>query len=296
VRITVRVPATSANLGPGFDCFGLALDLCNEVTVDTEAEPSVTWEGEGADELPTDGTDMISRAMEATLERYPADGRGAMPPFSLHGANRIPLERGLGSSSAAAVAGAAIAQAWSGRSGPVVEQPVLGAVLLSVASELEGHPDNAAAVVHGGFTIVTRGVARRLDPHPSLVPVVFVPEERLATNRAREVLPSSVSRDDAVFNVGRAAFAVVALTQDPSLLPVAMDDRLHEDARASLMPDSANVLSELRRSQLPACLSGAGPSVLAFERNRHPMPEPPAGWRVLRPGVRRTGVEIEVED
>ncbi|HEV2951066.1 MAG TPA: hypothetical protein VGZ51_03090 [Actinomycetota bacterium] len=109
MRITVRVPATSANLGPGFDCFGLALDLCNEVTVDTEAERGVTWEGEGADELTTDGTDMVSRAISFTVEQLlQLHPNAEVPTFSLLGINRIPLERGLGSSSAAAVAGVAI--------------------------------------------------------------------------------------------------------------------------------------------------------------------------------------------
>ena len=117
MRITVRVPATSANLGPGFDCFGLALDLCNEVTVDTEAEPGVTWEGEGADELPTDGTDMVSRAIAYTVERICIDWRlpnASIPAFALHGVNRIPLARGLGSSAAAAVAGVQIARVLLG--------------------------------------------------------------------------------------------------------------------------------------------------------------------------------------
>ena len=323
MRITVRVPATSANLGPGFDCFGLALDLCNEVTVDTEAEPGVTWEGEGADELPTDGTDMVSRAIAFTLERQARDGAtssaeegsrsaGAtdevwteveaprpvrpMPPFALHGINRIPLERGLGSSSAAAVAGAAIAQAWIGRTDPVSEDPILATLLFRVAAELEGHPDNAAAAVHGGFTIVARGMAQRFEPHPSLEPVVFIPEERVSTSSARRALPTTVPREDAVFNVGQAALTALAFTERPKLLVIALHDRLHEEARASLMPGSAAALLELRRANVPACLSGAGPSVLAFEHEHHPMPAPPDGWRAIRPGVRSTGVEVVVED
>ena len=321
MRITVRVPATSANLGPGFDCFGLALDLCNEVTVDTEAEPGVTWEGEGADELPTDGTDMVSRAIAATLERHPGDESspasserddrtdpriwtavaptrppGPMPPFSLHGVNRIPLERGLGSSAAAAVAGVAIAHSWMGRRGPIADQPVFAAILIADATELEGHPDNATAAVLGGFTIVASGIKERFDPHPSIDPIVFISENRVATKSARRALPSRVDRDDAVFNVGQAALTAIAFTQRPELLFLALLDRLHEEARASLMPESATVLTELRRSQVPACLSGAGPSVLAFEREKRSIPDPPAGWRVIRPGVRRTGVEIVVED
>jgi homoserine kinase len=287
VRITVRVPATSANLGPGFDCFGLALDLCNEVTVDTEAEPGVTWEGEGADDLPTDGTDMVSRAIaDATL------GPGySLPALALHGINRIPLERGLGSSAAAAVAGATIGSVLRGV--PPADAAEAG---FDDAAVLEGHADNAAAAIHGGFTVVVGSTARRLDPHPSLDPVVLVPEERSATAAARSVLSPTVPREDAVFNVGQAALAVIAFTQDPTLLIVALRDRLHEDARAALMPGSADLLSELRGRQVPACLSGAGPSILAFEREDNVVDDPPDGWRAIRPGVRSIGVEVVVED
>ena len=286
MRITVRVPATSANLGPGFDCFGLALDLCNEVTVDTEAEPGVTWEGEGADELPTDGTDMASRAIADAAQRPGF----SLPAFALHGTNRIPLERGLGSSAAAAVAGAAIGYVLAG-------VPAADAVEAAFdnAAVLEGHADNAAAAVYGGFTVVAGGIARRLDPHPSLAPVVLVPEERLATSAARDVLSPTVSREDAVFNVGQAALTVIAFTRDPTLLIDALRDRLHEDARAALMPGSADLLKELRSRQVPACLSGAGPSVLAFDSDGRPTGDPPDGWRAIRPGINASGVEVQVE-
>ena len=297
MRITVRVPATSANLGPGFDCFGLALDLCNEVTVDTEGEPGVTWEGEGAAELPTDGTDMVSRAMAHALEQQRRSKRDAeLPVFAILGVNRIPLERGLGSSSAATVAGIVLAQAWFGRIGPEGEQP-LALDVFSHAADLEGHPDNAAAATHGGFTIVADRVVRRLDPHPDLDPVVLVPDHlRLPTGDARSALPSAVSRQEAVFNIGHAALAVVAFTQDPSLLLVALQDRLHEDPRAGLVPESASLLAELRHREIPACLSGAGPSLLAFERAGHAVADLPDGWRAIRPGVRAKGFELFVED
>jgi homoserine kinase len=293
VRITVRVPATSANLGPGFDCFGLALDLCNEVTVDTEAEPGVTWEGEGADELPTDGTDMVSRAIAHTIEQLRRSAPEAdVPPIFLHGVNRIPLERGLGSSAAAAVGGAAIANALlyealigADPSGP---HPIFG-----YAAELEGHRDNAAAATFGGFTIVVDGFVHRLDPHPALDPSVLVPDAlRSQTDAARRTLRAEVSRPDAVFNIGCAALVVIGMTQDPDLLLVALRDRLHEDARASLMPESATLLGALRRRQIPACLSGAGPSVLAFPGEGQEFDDLPEGWRVIRPGVRARGVEV----
>jgi homoserine kinase len=298
VRITVRVPSTSANLGPGFDCFGLALDLCNEVTVDTEAEPGVTWEGEGSDELPTDGSDMVSRAMAHTLEQQRGFHPNAkLPPISLHGVNRIPLERGLGSSSAAAVAGVALANALLGEAAtsatPEDPYPIFG-----YAASIEGHPDNAAAAVYGGFTIVATGSVHRLDPHPELDPVVLLPDRlRLPTSAARKALTEDVSRRDAVFNLSHASLAVLAFTKDPSLLDLALQDRLHEDARLALIPEAKDLLRELRqRRQVPSCVSGAGPSLLAFEREGSTVDDLPDGWRAIRPGVRAKGVEVFVED
>src|SRR6187397_2877678 len=157
MRASVSVPATSANLGPGFDTFGLALDIRNVVTIDTTAEPRVTWELEGAAELPTDGSDLISRTMGMVAARM----QEPLPAFALHGENHIPLARGLGSSSAAIVAG----------------------VVLALAAEFEGHPDNVAPACFGGFTIaLAGGLVRRLDPHPDLTSVtLIVPVTRLLT-------------------------------------------------------------------------------------------------------------------
>jgi homoserine kinase len=295
VRVTVRVPATSANLGPGFDCFGLALDLCNEITVDTETTPGVTWEGEGADELPTDGSDMVSRAIAATVEHQSRIHPGAdVPSFGLHGMNRIPLERGLGSSAAAAVAGVALARTLLGPAG--FDDPY---TTFAYASELEGHPDNAAPAAYGGLTVFApgSGYVHRLEPHPDLAPVVLVPDRlRLPTAAARSALTTTVDRQDAVFNIGHAALAVVALTQgDLDLLLVALHDRLHESVRAAMVPETATLLEDLRHRQLAACLSGAGPSVLAFERDGHLVGDLPGGWRAIRPGVRTEGVEVQVE-
>lgn len=296
MRVTVKVPATSANLGPGFDCFGLALDVCNDVTVDTEAEPGVSWEGEGADELATDGTDMVSRAiMRALEERILLDPDAELPPFSLHGTNRIPLERGLGSSSAAAVAGVALGRTLLGEAGGADDPHTT----FAYAAELEGHPDNAAAATFGGLTVFApgSGFVHRFEPHPDLDPVVVVPDRlRLGTAEARAALSRTVGRRDAVFNIGHAALAVMALTREPDLLLVALHDRLHEDARASLMPEAAALLADLRGRQIPSCLSGAGPSLLAFEREGHRVGDPPDGWHTIRPGVRARGVEVVVED
>ena len=296
MRVTVRVPATSANLGPGFDCFGLALDLCNEVTVDTEAEPGVSWEGEGADELPTDGSDMVSRAIAHALEQErPLHPEAELPSFSLHAINRIPLERGLGSSSAAAVAGVALGLSLLGEEGGT-NDPF---TTFAYAAELEGHPDNAAPAAFGGLTVFApgSGYVHRFEPHRDLDPVVVLPDRlRLATGEARAALSSSVDRRDAVFNIGHAALAVMAFTREPDLLLVALHDRLHEDARGALVPESAALLDDLRHRQIPACLSGAGPSLLAFERDGHSVSDLPEGWRAIRPGVRSKGVEVQVED
>lgn len=286
MRLTARVPATAANLGPGFDCFGLALDLCNEVTVDTELEPGVTWEGEGAAELATDGTDMVSRAMRQIAR----DADQELPPFHLHGLNRIPLERGLGSSSAAAVAGVALSRAWFRSPDPLEgREPVFAA-----AAEMEGHPDNAAPAVYGGLTVVADGRVRRFDVAPAIRPVILVPEDvRLSTDAARRALPELVPLHDAVANVAHGALTLQALTTgDAELLFAGLRDRLHEDVRLSLVPSVRERFDELRAAGVPVCVSGAGPSLLAFERDDHPVPEPGAGWRVLRLAVYEHGVEV----
>ncbi len=285
MRLTARVPATSANLGPGFDCFGLALDLCNEVTVDTEAEPRVAWEGEGAEELPIDGSDMVSRSIRHVAERE----ERALPSFALHGVNRIPLERGLGSSAAACVAGIALASRLLGLDVP-------SEVALAIATEIEGHPDNAAAAIHGGFTLAVQDgwiQVQRFTPHPEVRPVLLVPRDvRLPTEEARRALPDRVARADAVFNLGRAALAILAFTHQPDLLYAALEDRLHQSARLALVPPVAEVFEALRRDGIPACVSGAGPSLLAFERPDVEVPDPGPGWRVLRLDVRASGVEV----
>ena len=289
MRVTVRVPATSANLGPGFDCFGLALDLCNEVTVDTEAEPGVAWEGEGADELPTDGSDMVSRAMREAAREHGSP----LPPLALHGTNAIPFERGLGSSAAAAIAGAALARAILGA--PRLNEPY---ATFQVASRLEGHPDNAAAAAYGGVVLVVEDVVRPLEPHPDLRPVLLVPDDlRLATDDARRVLPDAVPRHDAVWGIAHGAALVVGLTRDPRLLSLAMVDRLHEEQRLALMPEARAVRDHVRSLGPAVCVSGSGPSLLAFEDDEFVVPDDVRpGWRVLRLRVRTTGVEFSVED
>jgi homoserine kinase len=281
VRLRVRVPATSANLGPGFDCFGLALDLCNEVLVD-DSGSGVSWEGEGAAELPLDGSDAISAAARAVARQAGSE----LAPFSLRGENRIPLARGLGSSAAATVAGVAIADRLLGLSLDPSE-------VVRRAASLEGHPDNVAAATLGGLTLAYESGVIRLEPSPELRPVVLVPNGlRLATAEARAALPETISRADAVFTLGRAAVAVVALTSDPTLLPEALKDRVHQPYRLPLVPEADALFRRLVGAGVAVCVSGAGPSLLAFDLPDAPVPEPPPGWRTLRPGVRDFGLEV----
>ena len=282
MRLIATVSATSANLGAGFDALALALDLCNEVTIDTEAKPSVSWEGEDAAELPTDGSDVVSRAMRETAVSLGLD----LPTFALSSVNRIPLERGLGSSAAATVAGIELATALVGRD-PEPERT------LTIASRLEGHPDNVAAAVHGGLTIAFEDGAVRVDPSPDLRPAILIPEhDRLATTVARDALPRTVALTDASFNAGRAALAVVAFAGRPDLLRDALQDRLHQRARLALLPSVEPVFQRLWDEGFPICVSGSGPSLLAFEQEGRPVPDLGSEWRVLRVPLRATGVEV----
>lgn len=288
MRITVRAPASSANLGPGFDCFGLALDLCNEVTFDTDAEPGVEWHGEGAGELPTDGSDLVSR----TIAHVASLHHLTPPPMRLIGRNDIPIERGLGSSSAAAVAGVVIGSIVADRAAG--ETALDHGSVFALAAEVEGHPDNAAPATFGGFTIaVPGGPVRRLDPHPDLSPVALVPTHvRLGTDQARAALPRVVPREDAIFNAAHAALMVHAITREPSLLAEAMLDRLHQAVRLSLLPTVEEMFQTLRDQGFAVCVSGSGPTLLVFDTDGRRLPEIGEGWVLLRPGVRSAGFEV----
>jgi len=225
-------------------------------------------------------------------------GRMSLPlaPLSRRGRNRIPLERGLGSSSAAAIAGVVAASAMLDLG--IDADPFS---VFAMAAEIEGHPDNVAAAVFGGFTIaLDDGTVQRLEPHPDLRPALIVPDLRMPTAAARAVLPEMVPRSDAISNVARAAIEVEALTREPSLLSRALADRLHEDVRLASMPEVADVVAALRRDHVPVCVSGAGPSLVVFERpDRPPITLETLGvsasWRILRPGVRSRGFEVEID-
>jgi homoserine kinase len=257
MRVSVSVPATSANLGPGFDSFGLALSIRNVVTLETDVEQRVSWTSEGADELPTDGSDLISRTMAAVAERM----QESLPSFAFRGENHIPLARGLGSSSAAIVAGVVLASVVLDLG--FHQDP---ASVFALAAEFEGHPDNAAPACFGGFTVaLPDGFVHRFEPHPDLSPVTLVvPATHVLTEEARAALPTSVPLVDAVFNVAHGALLVEAITRDPALLRVALHDRLHEQVRLALVPAVLELFDELQRRGVPVCVSGAGPTLLAF--------------------------------
>jgi homoserine kinase len=257
--VTVRVPATSANLGPGFDSLGVALSLYDEVSAEpATGATTVAVAGEGAGQLPADHTHLVAASLHAACR---ARGRSA-PAVRLHCRNAIPQARGLGSSSAAIVAGVLLARHL------LADEDMDDAVMLDIASRLEGHPDNVAPCLLGGFTIAWTEdeTARALscEPVAGLHPVVYVPDNRSLTSQARAALPGKVPHVDAAFNIARAALAVRAFTHDPSLLMTATEDRIHQWYRAPAMPSSAALVDRLREAGIPAVISGAGPTVLAF--------------------------------
>lgn len=256
----VRVPATSANLGPGFDALGLALARYDEVEArPTDAPTTVRVTGEGAGTVPTDGSHLVAAVALATLDRLGARPAG----LELRCTNRIPHARGLGSSSAAIVAGILAARALV----PGGAAALPDAAVLRLAAEYEGHPDNVAPCLYGGLTLAwsdTDGAhALRLEP-ADLHPVALVPAERGLTAEARAALPTTVPHPDAAANAARAALLVPALTGHPELLMAATEDRLHQRYRAAAMPASMDLVDRLRAAGIPAVLSGAGPTVLAF--------------------------------
>lgn len=304
-RARVRVPATSANLGPGFDTAGMALGLYDDVEVRALGVPDVVVDvvGEGADDLPTGPEHLVVRAMRHALDHVGAPQTGV----HLVCRNRIPHGRGLGSSAAAVVAGLLAARAL------VAEPESLDDdVVLALATELEGHPDNAAPALFGGTTLAWSEAGRvraaRVEVHPTVMPIAVVPPNRLSTSHARGVLPEQVSHADAAWQAGRAALLVEALSRRPELLFDATADRLHQEQRRGVMPESLALVDALRARGVPAVVSGAGPTVLAFGRTA-PGDDRPVdhratdadqalldvfggamgGWRILRLGLSEEG-------
>lgn len=298
-HVRARVPATSANLGPGFDALGLALGLHDDLEVRALGSPGVVVDvsGEGAGSVPRGEDHLVVRALRLALDHVGAPQTG----LHLTCTNRIPHGRGLGSSAAAAVGGILLARA-------LLAEPELldDDAVLALATELEGHPDNAAPALLGGATVAwlegaderaeaptgghadapggghpaaggasgpaapshaaVRPRAVRLDIHPDVAPVVVVPATELSTRRARGVLPATVPHADAAHQAGRAALLVEALARRPDLLLPATRDWLHQPYRRDVMPESLALVSALRARGVAAVVSGAGPTVLALAR------------------------------
>lgn len=268
--VRVQVPATTANLGPGYDCLGLALGLHNEVTLARADEPGVAIEGEGAETLPRDATHLVLGAAQAA-----ADAAGErLPTLELRQVNRIPLARGMGSSSAAIVGGIVGANELLGLG--LSERR-----MLEIAAAVEGHPDNVAPALLGGLTVCctlegerarSHGevLVERLEVAQGLSCVVAIPDFEVATHDARRVLPGTIDHADGVFNLCRVGLIVAALVSgDFEVLGEAMRDRLHQPYRAHLVPgmDEA-IAAALEAGAHGAALSGSGPTVAAFVSER----------------------------
>ena len=282
--VRVRVPATSANLGPGFDALGLALALHDELAAEIcDAGVSIDVSGAGAEDVPRDESHLVVRAIRRTFAEFGVDP----PGLRLECHNAIPHSRGLGSSAAAIVGGVLLARGLT-VDGP---QRLSDGAALALAADLEGHPDNVAPCLLGGLTIawLQDGQARavRRDVDPAVVPIVFVPPFTASTELARGLLPDAVPHVDAAFAAGRAALLVAALTGTPQALFDATEDRLHQAYRESAMPDAYRLLARLRAAGFPAVISGAGPTILVLARGEVEAAaasgEAPDGWasRVL---------------
>lgn len=261
-RVKVSVPATTANLGPGFDTLGMALTIGDELIVTATKGSGITVDvhGVGAGEVATDETNLIARSLAHAF----ASKNIAVPGLHLEAHNVIPHGRGLGSSGAAIVAGVMAAK---GLLEGVVE--FSSSELLALATDMEGHPDNIAPSLFGGLTIAwmtDQGPKhKKLSVHRGVSLVVAVPEDAsMSTSLARSLQPETVPHKDAIFNLSRSALLIAALIQSPELLFEATEDRLHQNYRASAMKDTDALLQSLRKLGFAAVVSGAGPSVLVL--------------------------------
>jgi len=314
-HVVVKVPATSANLGPGFDSLGLALEYHDELEVRALGSTDVIVEidGEGHGEVPGDERHLVVKTIRRALDHVGA------PQVGLHlkAKNAIPHGRGMGSSAAAVVAGLMAAK------GMINEPEALSpSVLLNLATQLEGHPDNAAPALLGGATVAWMDShetpkAANLQLHDDVVPTVIVPTVRLSTHKARGVLPLAVPHANASFNAGRAALLVHALANDPDLLLEGTVDKLHQEYRAPVMPQTWALVTGLRERGFAATVSGAGPTVLVLSRSAQQDDIKAAvnelvatqelistmtdeggktavvSWRVLTPGFDLVGARVE---
>jgi len=279
--VVVQAPATSANLGPGFDCLGLALELRDRVTFTPAHTTSVTVTGEGQGEVSLGPEHLVLASFREAF----AECGMAVPDVAVHCENHIPHGRGLGSSSAAIVTGLVGARAMGAE--------LSDAALLALATRIEGHPDNVAPALLGGLTVswMSDGVGRavRLDPAPGIDVVVAIPQERLSTATARTLLPETVPFRDAVHALGRAALAVAAFSGTPEHLLDATEDRIHQDYRKSAYPQSWDLVQQWRAAGIPAAISGAGPTVVAFAAGA----DVPTGWRREDLRIAAQGATVE---
>jgi len=293
----VSVPATSANLGSGFDTFGLALDLRDRYAAQVldEAIFDVDVSGEGADEVKRDKNHLVIKAMLRGFEFMGQKPRG----LALRALNVTPHGRGLGSSASAIVGGLALARelVLGG------EQYMSSDEMMLLATELEGHPDNVAAAIHGGATIawmediygVKTGRAVSIPVHHDMKAVLFIPETHLSTAKARKLLPTTVSHQDAVLNSSRSALLAVALSTRPDLLLTATEDFLHQSYRAEAYPKSMALVRQFRSEGVAAMISGAGPAVLVLHATAEAklaevINSPPTGFLVKELAISRAGV------
>ena len=269
MHITIRVPATSANLGPGFDCLGLALDLWNESIVRLAIEHTVQVRGEGAEKLSPGENNLIIQSAQHLAKcvgKY-------LPQFHLDCMNQIPLSSGLGSSAAAKLTGLLAANSLLGK-------PLSSNELLNLATEMEGHPDNVAPAILGGLVVSTmengKVLARKIQMDSSqdspICITVVLPDFHLPTQQARTTLPQQVSLKDAVHNISRAALVTEAFRSgDLELLGKAMTDTLHQPHRLPLIPGAQAAMTAAKEAGASAtALSGAGPGIIAFSSRRDP--------------------------
>ncbi|MDP9997036.1 homoserine kinase [Pseudarthrobacter sulfonivorans] len=303
-RVTVRVPATSANLGPGYDSLGLALALHDTLTVESLETDELLFElsGEGADSLPRDASHLVVRAMDAAFARLGYRHGG----LKITATNVNPHGRGLGSSASAVVAAVSAANAMVPAGGQRGRDWIL-----QLTSEMEGHPDNVAPAIFGGLALSWQDsdqyrstCATVVD---SVIPIVAVPDYELSTEAARALLPASVGHHAAAMNSGRAALLIHALTQKPEFLLAGTEDYLHQSYRAEAMRPSAALIRELRSAGHAAVVSGAGPTVLALANGEAEATEilalidsftaantPDIGWRVLKLAVDVEGAKVDL--
>ncbi len=290
--VHVRVPATSANLGPGFDSLGLALTIYDDLTARVRGEGlTIDVSGQG-EAVARDETHLVVRSMRAAFDRLGGQPSG----LELSCLNRIPHGRGMGSSAAAIVAGILLARAL------VVggDEAMPDASALALAATIEGHPDNVAACLLGGLTIAwTEGETARalhLSTGSTVVPVAFIPPYEALTAQVRGLLPETVPHCDAAFTAGRSALLVAALSTAPEAVFAATEDRLHQPYRAPAMPEAAELVARLRTAGLAGVVSGAGPSVLVLARGDLEVKSAgalcPAGWRWEVLGVDPAGARV----